>query len=383
MIYLDNNATTRVAPEVVEAMRPYLAYEYGNPSSAHSVGRTAKFAVEAARESVAELIGAESKEEIVFTATGSEADNWAILGSIDTHEKPHLITSGIEHGAVSKVFRSLEERGCRVTWLDVDENGSLDIDGLKNALTDQTRLVSLMLANNETGILFPVAEIGEIIKEHSNALFHVDGVNAVGKVPIDLRSTKVDLFSLAGHKFYGPKGVGALYIRDGAELSPFVVGGGQERGRRSGTEAVHQVVGLGAAAGLVKDMSSIERIRRMRDRLEREILSNIPNAYLNGTADTEKRLPNTSSISFAGVNGEMLMARLDDLGVCVSTGSACHSQDAGASGVLQAMNVPYERAMGAIRFSFGRYNTDAEVDFVTEQLPGVVKVLRLLAGIQI
>lgn len=371
-----------MAPEVVEAMRPYLDGEYGNPSSAHSVGRAAKFAVEAARESVAELIGAASKEEIVFTATGSEADNWAILGSIDENEKPHLITSSIEHGAVSKVFRSLETRGCRVTWLDVDENGALDVYGLKSALDDQTRLVSFMLANNETGILFPVAEIGEIVKEHSNAMFHVDGVNAVGKVPIDLKSTKIDLFSLAGHKFYGPKGVGALYIRAGVELSPFVVGGGQEHGRRSGTEAVHQIVGLGAAARLVQDMSSIERIRGMRDRLEGEILKNIPNAYLNGTADPGKRLPNTSSISFAGVNGEMLMARLDDLGICVSTGSACHSQDAGASGVLQAMNVPYERAMGAIRFSFGRYNTDAEVDFVLTHLPGIVQDLRRLAGIQ-
>ncbi len=382
MIYLDNNATTRIAPEVIEAMRPYMEDGYGNPSSAHSLGRAAKFAVEVARESVAELIGAASKEEIVFTATGSEADNWAILGSIDTQEKPHLITSSIEHGAVSKVFRSLEEQGCRVTWLDVDENGALDIDGLKNALSDQTKLVSLMLANNETGILFPVAEISEIIKEHSNALFHVDGVNAVGKVPIDLKSTKVDLFSLAGHKFYGPKGVGALYIRSGVELPPVVVGGGQERGRRSGTEAVHQIVGLGAAARLVRDMSSIERIRGLRDRLESQVLNGIPNTYLNGTAESNMRLPNTSSISFAGVNGEMLMARLDDLEVCVSTGSACHSQDKAASGVLQAMDIPYERAMGAIRFSFGRYNTDAEVDFVLKHLPGMVADLRLLAGVQ-
>ncbi len=381
MIYFDNNATTRIAPEVIAAMLPYLEGEYGNPSSAHSAGRRAKFAVDEARLDVAALVGAARADEIIFTATGSESDNWAILGAAgDPAEGPHLITSTIEHGAVSKVFGLLEGRGCRVTRVEVDESGALDIETLKTSLNERTRVVSLMLANNETGIIFPVAEIAEIIKQRSNALFHVDGVNAVGKIPIDLKNTRIDLFSLAGHKFYGPKGIGALYIRDGVNLPPVVVGGGQERGRRSGTEAVHQIVGLGAAARLAADLVPMKRVGALRDHLEYEILNKIPNSHLNGTADPARRLPNTSSISFAGVNGEMLMDRLDAAGICVSTGSACHTQAASRSGVLQSMNVPFERAMGAIRFSLGRYNTDAEVDRLVDELPAIVADLRTLTG---
>ncbi|MEP6946464.1 MAG: aminotransferase class V-fold PLP-dependent enzyme [Acidobacteriota bacterium] len=382
MIYFDNNATTRIAPEVIEAMLPYLNIEYGNPSSAHSAGRRSAIAVEDARASVAQMLGAASADEIVFTATGSESDNWAILGSAgDLSEKPHFITSRIEHSAVSKVFESLENRGCDVTWLDVDDTGALDNEALCNSLNDRTKLVSLMLANNETGIIFPVARIATLIKERSKALFHVDGVNAVGKIPIDLSNTDIDLFSLAGHKFHAPKGIGALYIRSGVPLSPIVLGGGQEHGRRSGTEAVHQIVGLGAAAKLVKDTASMDRVSRLRNKLESGILKTIPNTHLNGTADRAKRLPNTSSISFGSVNGEMLMARLDDRGVCVSTGSACHTQAASASGVLQAMNIPHNLATGAIRFSLGRYNTEDEVDNVLNMLPEMVRDLRRLSDV--
>ena len=381
MIYFDNNATTQIAPEVIDAMMPFLAASYGNPSSAHSFGSEVRKVVDRARESVAELVGASISDEIAFTSCGTESDNWAILGSLEANaDKNHIITTRVEHEAVRKLCDKLEKRGCRVTRLDVDEKGALDLDSLRAALDDDTALVSMMFANNETGILFPVAEIAQIVKKCSKALFHVDGVNAVGKIPINLKETEIDLFSLSGHKFHGPKGIGALYIRDGVDLPGFLTGGGQEGGRRAGTEAVHQIAGLGAAAGLVKDMSPMARIGAMRDRLENEILNRIPNSHLNGTSDTAKRLPNTSNISFENTNGEAILARLDDLGVCVSTGSACNSNDHTASPVLQAMNVPYSSAMGAIRFSLGRYNSESDVDFVIDVLPGIVSELRELAG---
>jgi cysteine desulfurase len=380
MIYFDNNATTRVAPEAVKAMQPFLDGEYGNPSSAHAAGRAAKAAVAHAREFVADLVGA-AAEEVVFTGTGTEADNWAIIAAVG--EKPwsaHIVTSTVEHDAVARAFDMLERGGCRVTRVPVDGRGCLDLDYLRTSLGTDTKLVSIMLANNETGVIFPIDEIGRIVKEHSNAVFHVDGVNAVGKIPVDLRKTQVDLFSLAGHKFHGPKGIGALYIRRGMQLSPITLGGGQEFGLRSGTEAVHQIVGLGAAAKLASDLSSADNVRILRDRLETGICETISDTRLNGSPERDQRLPNTSSICFAGLNGEMLMARLDAAGVCVSTGSACHTQGAGASVVLQAMNVPFEFARGAIRFSLGRYNTDAELDTVLGILPNIVRDLRNLSG---
>ena len=365
MIYFDNNATTQVVPQVFDAMLPYLGSSYANPSSGHSFGQDSRKVVNKARQSVADLLGARVSDEIVFTSCGTESDNWAILGAVKAApEKDHIITTRVEHEAVRKVCQNLEGSSHRVTWLDVDEDGNIDLDALSSALDEKTAVVSVMMANNETGILFPVDEIGKIIKEKSNALFHVDGVNAVGKIPIDLKSTGIDLFSIAAHKFHGPKGVGALYIREGVALPSFFIGGGQESGRRAGTEATHQIAGIGAAAEFVKDLSLMQKVRELRDRLESGILGNIPNARLNGTSDPAKRLPNTSSISFENTNGEMIMHRLDELGVCVSTGSACHSKDHTASTVLQAMNVPYSYAMGSIRFSLGRFNTEADVDFV-------------------
>jgi cysteine desulfurase len=381
MIYFDNNATTPVVPEVFDAMRPFLGLTFGNPSSAHTAGREAREAVTRARQSVAELLGASNADEIVFTSCGTESDNWAILGALKASpEKDHIITTRVEHEAVRKLCRNLETDGYRVTWLDVDEDGSLDLDGLSSALDEKTAVVSAMLANNETGILFPIKEIGEIIKERSNALFHVDGVNAAGKIAIDLKNTEIDLFSISGHKFYAPKGTGALYIRDGVKLPSYFIGAGQEGGRRAGTEAVHQIAGLGAAAEYVKDMTPMKKVGELRDRLETTILKNIPNARLNGTNDIERRLPNTSSISFENTNGEMIMHKLDELGICVSTGSACHSHDHTASGVLQAMNVPYSYAMGSIRFSLGRRNTDEEVDQVLAALPAVIGDLKAQAA---
>jgi len=382
MIYFDNNATTKIAPEVLDAMMPFLSSQYGNPSSAHTLGRDAKRVIESAHENVAELLGAASADEIVFTSCGTESDNWALLGTLRSFpEKKQIITTRVEHEAVRKVCEALEQQGYLVTWLEVDGEGSLDLDALKGALSEQTAIVSVMLANNETGVLFPVKEIAEIVKERSNALFHVDGVNAAGKVAVDLKNTEIDLFSISAHKFHGPKGIGALYIRNGVDLRSFLIGGGQENGRRAGTEAVHQIAGIGAAAKLASDMSKMERVQALRDRLENEILNEIPNSRLNGTRETQKRLPNTSNISFENTNGEAILARLNDIGVCVSTGSACNSESHTASPVLQAMNIPYSAAMGSIRFSLGRYNTEEEVDFVLRKLPGIIAELRKLVAV--
>ena len=377
MIYFDNNATTQIAPEVIKAMQPFLTGFYGNPSSAYDFGRETRDAIETAREKVADSVGATQTSEIVFTSGGTESDNWAILGALEPNpNKKHIITTRIEHEAVRKLCEKLECQGFEITWLDVDENGFLDLDDLRNSLRENTAVVSVMLANNETGILFPVREIAEIVKANSNALFHVDGVNAVGKIPIDLKDTEIDLFSISGHKFHAPKGSGALYIKNGISLPSIKIGGGQESGRRAGTEAAHQIVGLGAAAELVREFSEMERVAALRNKLETEILDKIPNSHLNGTNDARFRLPNTSYISFENLNGEVILARLNDADVCVSTGSACNSETHTASAVLQAMNIPYARAMGAIRFSLGRFNTEAEVDFVLEILPKIIEELK-------
>jgi cysteine desulfurase len=375
MIYLDNNATTRIAPEVFDAMRPYLTEAYGNPSSAHSLGRHMKAAVERAREQVAELIGAANSSEIVFTSCGSESDNWAIGGFLEQNPtRRHIITTRVEHEAVRNLCEHLAEIGCEVTWLEVDGNGELNLDDLRVALRRDTGIASVMLANNETGVLFPIEEIGKIVREKSDAVFHVDGVQAVGKIPINLKELEVDLFALSGHKLHAPQGVGALYIRDGIQLPPFIIGGGQERGRRAGTSAVPNIVGLGAACELARttDIGEHERIERLRNKLEDQILGTIPNARLNGTADRAKRLPNTANISFEYVEGENILVHLDKAGICVSTGSACHSTTKESSPTLRAMNVPYTAAQGSIRFSLGRFNTEEEIDRTLAVLPGII-----------
>lgn len=377
MIYLDNNATTLIAPEVFEAMKPFLTEFYGNPSSAYSFGRETKNAIETAREKVAGLLGAKNSGEIIFTSGGTESDNWAIRGTLKANpQKKHIVTTKVEHEAVRKLCEKLENENYEVSWLDVSEEGFLNLEQLKSFLRKDTAIVSVMLANNETGILFPVEEIARIVKERSDAIFHVDGVNAVGKISFDLKNTEIDLFSISGHKFHAPKGIGALYVRQGLNLPSFAIGGGQENGKRAGTEAVHQIVGLGAAAELVKDFSAMERVRVLRDKLENEILENIPNSRINGTQDSDKRLPNTTNISFENLNGEAILARLNDLNIFVSTGSACNAGNHTASAVLQAMDIPFSQAMGAIRFSLGRYNTKDEIDFVLKNLPEIIKELR-------
>ena len=380
MIYFDNNATTQVAPEVFAAMKPFLTEFYGNPSSAYNFGRETRKAIENSRAQVADLLCANDEHEIVFTSGGTESDNWAIFGTLEARpNKKHIITTRVEHEAVRKVCEKLEKKGFEITWLEVDENGLLDLDELKNSVREDTAIVSVMLANNETGILFPVALIAQIVKENSDAIFHVDGVNAVGKIPFDLKNTVIDLFSVSGHKFHAPKGIGALYIKNGVDLPSLSIGGGQENGRRAGTEAVHQIVGIGAAANFVKDFSAMDKVRALGDKLETEILHKIPNSRLNGITDKTKRLPNTTNISFPNLNGEAILARLNDSGVCVSTGSACNAETHTASPVLQAMNIPYSQAMGAIRFSLGRFNTEAEVDFVLEILPKIITDLKQMA----
>lgn len=380
MIYLDNNATTRVAPEVFAAMQPYLGDVFGNPSSAHTLGREMKRAVEQSREQVASLIGAAEPAEIVFTSCGSESDNWAIRGVLATRpEKKHIVTTQVEHEAVRNLCRLLEKEGYEVTWLGVDQKGALDLESLRAALRPDTALVSIMLANNETGVLFPIEEIGRIVRARSEALFHVDGVQAVGKIPIDLKNTAVDLFALSGHKFHAPQGIGALYVRKGISLPSFIIGGGQEEGRRAGTSAVPNIVGLGAACRLALEENDHAALEKLRNRLEDEILKNIPNARLNGPTDRAQRLPNTANISFEYVDGQSILTHLDHAGICVSTGSACHSTTHESSPTLRAMNVPYTAAQGSIRFSLGRYNTEADIDTTLRVLPGVIQKLAAMS----
>lgn len=375
MIYFDNNATTEIADEVVEAMLPFLKGNFGNAASAHAAGNVTRRAIDESRTSVAELLGA-LPDEIVFTSGGTESDNWAIrsaLAADPTRNK--IVTTKVEHEAVRKTCEQLEALGTEVVWLDVDSDGALDLDQLRDSVDEQTTLVSVMWANNETGVLFPVLEIADLVKSRSNALVHVDAVNAAGKLTIDLSKTAIDLLSISAHKFHGPKGVGALFVRNGVNLPAMMIGGGQESGRRAGTEAVHQIVGMGAAAKFVTDLAPMAAVEKLRDKLESSILATIHNTSVNGTQASEYRLPNTSYISFENINGEILLSALDDHGVCVSTGSACNSETKTASPVLAAMNIPYSQAMGSIRFSLGRFNTETEVDRVLELLPALVSRL--------
>lgn len=379
-IYFDNNATTRPFPEVAEAMEPFLGELFGNPSSSHHIGRAVRKAVGDARANVAGLIGAAAADEIVFTSGGTESDNWAILGALRAMpERRHIVTTAVEHEAVRKLCDRLEIDGREVARIGVDGEGRLDVEELLESLRPDTAVVSVMTANNETGVVFPIAEIAAAVRERSDALIHSDGVNAAGKIAIDLKQTAVDLFSLSAHKFHGPKGVGALYIRSGVELPGIAIGGGQEGGRRAGTEAVHQIVGMGVAASLAADLSHMHKIARMRDRLESEMLHRIASTFRNGAAG--ERLPNTANISFAETNGEAILALLDEAGICVSTGSACNAETQEASAVLKAMEIPYLQAMGSIRFSLGRFNTEDEVDKVIAVTIDAVERLRRLAGV--
>ena len=374
-VYVDNNATTKVAPEVREAMMPYFSEFYGNPSSMHFFGGQVQRKVNEAREKVAELLGADPSE-IVFTSCGTESDNAAILGTLDSYpEKRHFVTSRVEHPAVGNVATYLGRKGYRITELSVDREGRLDLDELKEALADGTGILSVMYANNETGVMFPIEEIGQIVKERGIP-FHTDAVQAVGKIPLNLQKSTIDLLSLSGHKLHAPKGIGVLYLRKGTKFSPFLIGGHQEKGRRGGTENVPYIVALGKACELAKKNMKDEntRVKALSDYLEQKILEKIPNVLVNG--DSRHRLPNTVSVSFEYVEGESILLMLSDLGICASSGSACTSGSLEPSHVLRAMGVPFTAAHGSIRFSLSVYNTKEEMDYIIEHLPPIIQRLR-------
>lgn len=375
VIYLDNNATTKVAPEVLESMLPYLKDLYGNPSSMHTFGGKVEFNIQEARTSVAALLGA-APEEIVFTSCGTESDSTAIRAAILSNpDKKHIITSRVEHPAVKNLFEYLSKNGYRVTFVPVDNKGRLDIDFLYNNLTENTALVSIMWANNESGVIFPIEEISRGVKERG-IVFHTDAVQAVGKIPIDLTKVDLDMLSLSGHKLHGPKGVGALYVRKGTKFSPFLIGGHQESGRRGGTENVASMIGLGKACELAAEHLTEEntKVKQLRDKLENEIIKRIPNTLING--DRENRLPNTTSLAFEYVEGESILLMMDEFGICASSGSACTSGSLEPSHVLRAMGVPFTAAHGSIRFSLSIYNTEEEIDFIIEKLPPIIERLR-------
>ena len=374
-VYLDNNATTKVDEAVFTEMRPYFCELYGNPSSMHFFGGQVQKKVDEARNRVAALIGAQP-EEIIFTACGTESNNTAIRSALEIFpEKRHIITTRVEHPAVLTVCRNLGKRGYRVTELNVDSEGRLDLDELKRAVDEDTVIVSIMHANNETGVVFPIEEIGAMVKE-KGALFHTDAVQAVGKVPLDMTRSTVDMLSLSGHKLHAPKGIGVLYLRRGVPFRPFLVGGHQEKNRRAGTENTASIIALGKACEVAGHFLEDEntRVRGMRDRLEKELLALIPNARING--GQAERLPNTVSIAFEFVEGEAILLLLSELGICASSGSACTSGSLEPSHVLRAMGVPFTCAHGSIRFSLSRFNKDEEIDLVIHRLPGIIQRLR-------
>jgi len=375
---MDNNATTQVAPEVMEKMTPYFHERYGNPSSMHSFGGHVMKDVRKAREQVAALLGA-SAEEIIFTSCGTESDNAAIHSALASYpDKKHIVTSRVEHPAIRALCAHLATQGYRVTELPVDGEGRLDMDQYKRALTPDTAIVSLMWANNETGVIFPIERAAEMARER-RILFHTDAVQAVGKIPINLSATPIDMLSLSGHKLHAPKGIGVLYLRKGTKFSPFLIGGHQERGRRGGTEATPSIVGLGVAAELARERMDLENtfVKSLRDRLEYTLLSAVSNTKVNG--DRLNRLPNTTSISFEFVEGEGILLLMDEFGICASSGSACTSGSLQPSHVLRAMGVPFTMAHGSIRFSLSVYNTEEEIDFVIEKMPSIIETLRSMS----
>lgn len=378
-IYLDNAATTRVRPEAVQAALPIMTEIYGNPSSIHSFGREAKKALEKARCQVAAAIGAK-KEEIYFTAGGSESDNWALKGvaHILSSKGKHIITTAIEHHAILHTCAALEKEGFTVTYLPVDEYGRVTAEQVEKALTPETILVSVMMANNEIGTVEPIAEIGAVCKAHK-VLFHTDAVQAVGHLPIDVKAMNIDLLSLSGHKFYAPKGTGALYIRTGVRLQNLIEGGAQERSRRAGTENLPAIVGMGAAIELITAEMPEEtpRMTALRDKLIRGILDAIPESRLNG--HPTQRLPGNVNISVRYIEGESLLLSLDMAGIAASSGSACTSGSLDPSHVLLAIGLPHEIAHGSLRFSLGRETTEEQIDYVLEQLPKIVERLRAMS----
>jgi len=382
VVYMDNNATTKVAPEVLEAMLPYFSDLYGNPSSMHTFGGQVGGALEEAREQIANFIGA-SPDEIIFTSCGTESDSTAIFSALQAYpEKRHIVTTRVEHPAVKNLCENIDNltgHKHKVTQLPVDREGMLDLKRYEESLTDDTAIVSVMWANNETGVIFPVAAMAEIAKSRG-ILFHTDAVQAVGKIPINLSKTRsIDFLSISGHKLHASKGIGVLYVRRGTPFAPFLIGGHQEHGRRGGTENVVSIIGLGKACALAEEHMEDEnnRVKAMRDKLEQGLLEKIPHSMLNG--HKTERLPNTTNVSFEFVEGEAILLHLDRFGICASSGSACTSGSLEPSHVLRAMGVPFTAAHGSIRFSLSVYNVEEEVDYILEKLPSIIQNLRDLS----
>ncbi len=384
LIYLDNNATTRVDDNVYEVMLPYFKEEYANPSSMYRFASKAANAIKDAREQVREFFNAKSEKEILFTSCGSESANTAIRGVLNMNKnKKHIITSKVEHPCVLNLYQTLEKQGYTVDYIGVNSNGELDLEQLNEAINEDTALVSIMYANNETGVINPIAKISEIIKtKNSNTKFFVDAVQVAGKIPIDVQECGVDLMGISGHKFHAPKGVGALYVNSKTIITPLIIGGHQERGKRAGTENVPYIVGLGKACDIAQSYLKYEatEVKRLRDKLESGILKNIYNARLNtGLAN---RVPNTTNIGFEYIEGELILLHLSDLGICASSGSACTSGSLEPSHVLRAMNVPFTAIHGSIRFSLSKYNTEEEIDYVNQVLPSIIEKIRNLSPYQ-
>jgi cysteine desulfurase len=378
VIYMDNNATTQVAPEVIDAMMPYLTQWYGNPSSMHTFGGQVAHEIRKAREKVAALLGCDA-DEVIFTSCGTESDNTAIMGILaNVPHKRTVITTRVEHPAVLGPCRSLDQHGYRIIELSVDKHGNLDRAEFESALNEDTALVTVMYANNETGVIFPIEKMAALCKA-KEIPFHTDAVQAVGKIPLNMKASNVDLLSLSGHKLHAPKGVGVLYVRRGTRFSPYMLGGHQEANRRGGTENVAGIVALGKACELAGQFMEQENtsVRELRDRLQEKILATCPDCMING--DTQNRLPNTLNVSFEFIEGESILMMMDRFGVCASSGSACTSGSLEPSHVLRAMGVPFTAAHGSIRFSLSRYNTQDQVDLVAEKLPAIINRLRQLS----
>lgn len=381
VVYMDNNATTRVAPEVISEMMPFLTDYYGNPSSMHTFGGQVGEALKIARKRVADLLGADP-EEITFTSCGTESDSTAILSALQAYpDKRNIVTTRVEHPAVKNLCDTLDTltgHKHRITRLKVDPEGMLNLEEYEAALSEDTAIVSVMWANNETGVIFPIAEMARMAKARG-ILFHTDAVQAVGKIPINLKEMDVDFLSLSGHKLHAPKGVGVLYIKRGTIFTPFLTGGHQERGRRGGTENVASIVGLGRACVLAAEKMDEEngRVRMLRDKLEEGLLATVPKSLLNG--HKTERLPNTCNISFEYVEGEAILLHMNRHNICASSGSACTSGSLEPSHVLRAMGVPFTAAHGSIRFSLSIYNTEEEVDFVLEKMPAIIESLRQMS----
>jgi len=376
IIYLDNNATTKISPEILDAMMPFLTEKYGNPSSMHFFGGEIGKYLDTARKKISDTFQCFSKN-IVFTSGGTESNNLAIFGALEFLEKKcnHIITTSVEHPAVLNTISYFKKKGYRITKLKVNEEGLLDLDELKKNISDKTALVSIMYANNETGVLNPIEEIGKIVKKY-NAIFHTDAVQAVGKIPINLKKSSIDLLSFAGHKIHGPKGIGGLYIKNGIKINSIQKGGPQENGVRPGTEAMQNIIGLAKAIKLANkniEKKNIE-IKRKRDFLENWILENIPNTKLNG--HPKFRLSNTSNIGFKNIEGESILLHLSKKNICASSGSACSSGSLDPSHVLQSMSIPFDYIHGSIRFSLSSYTTDQEIDYTIKNLPPIIKKLR-------